>query len=105
LSLFNKAKRQYQAWLGLEVGSDQAVLARLEYHPSHRGWHCHIKKGELNEVGWGVVKHSAFRERAAICKKANETGDLQSVTDMDAISIACRVFDVRATVETDELFK
>src|SRR5580704_14792755 len=67
LIAFEVAKEQYQAWLGLEAGADQAVLARLEYHPSHRGWHCHLKIGELNEVSWGVVKQPKTREVVKLC--------------------------------------
>lgn len=92
LVAYEKAKSQYRAWLGLASGSDQILLARLEYHPSHRGWHCHLKRGELTDVSCGVVKHPGDREHAKSCRQSS---DLQ-VTDLDALAIALRVFRVEA---------
>jgi hypothetical protein len=82
-------KQQYQAWLGFESGADQALLARLEYHPSHRGWHCHVKKGELEDVGLGVVKHPNSREMVRLCKDENF-----EITLLNAFGLACQVFNI-----------
>jgi len=90
LVAYQAAKAQYQAWLGCESGADQAVLARLEFHPSHRGWHCHVKKGPLDEVACGVVKQPQSRERVKLCRDNNPF----TVTDLDALGIACRAFNV-----------
>ena len=98
LVAYDQSKAQYRAWLGLESGTDQALLARLEYHPTHRGWHCHMKRGALADVGYGVVKHPGQRERARECQ---ESGTLQ-VTDLDALAIAFRIFNVEP--EAGELF-
>lgn len=92
LVAYEKAKAQYRAWLGMEVGTDQALLARLEYHPSHRGWHCHLKTGEMSDVACGVIRESGRRERVKICRSDDDV----SVTDSDALSIACRAFNVDA---------
>lgn len=32
---------QYQAMLGIVDGGDTKLLARLERHPTHGGWHMH----------------------------------------------------------------
>jgi hypothetical protein len=92
LVAYERAKSQYRAWLGLEAGADQALLARLEYHPSHHGWHCHFKVGNLADVACGVVKDSRERERLRHCA----VGEAASVgvTDNDALSIAFRAFNV-----------
>jgi hypothetical protein len=100
LVAFELAKEQYQAWLGLEAGADQAVLARLEYHPSHRGWHCHLKIGEIDEVSWGVVKQPKTREVVKLCRK----GGRFEVTELNALSVAFRVFNVKAGAGDGELF-
>ena len=61
-------KAQYRGWLGLVAGRDQALLARVEYHPSHHGWHCHLKLGELGKVVRGVVKETMMQhEKRRIC--------------------------------------
>jgi hypothetical protein len=45
---------QYQAILGVERGGDTVVLAQLEYHPTHAGWHVHASCLPLDEVPAGV---------------------------------------------------
>jgi hypothetical protein len=99
LVAYEASKDQYRAWLGLEVGTDQALLARLEYHPSHRGWHCHLKKGLLTDIGCGVVKHPGEREHAKSCNSS----DSLRVGDTDALAIAYRAFNVET--EAGELFQ
>lgn len=100
LVAYQKAKAQYRAWLGLESGTDQALLARLEYHPSHRGWHCHLKTGDVSDVSCGVVKDTKEHEKVRICASDAEAG----VGDNDALSIACRAFNVGED-DFGELFK
>lgn len=41
LVVTNLAKEQYYAHLGMVVGSDTRMLASLEFHGSHPGWHIH----------------------------------------------------------------
>lgn len=90
LVAFDPAKEQYQAWLGLEAGTDQALLARLEYHPTHRGWHCHVKTGTVEDVGCGVVRHPSSRETVKVC---SDGGPFEG-SQLSALGIACRVFNV-----------
>jgi hypothetical protein len=33
---------QYQAMMGVESNGDTKVLASLERHPTHKGWHVHV---------------------------------------------------------------
>jgi len=101
LVAFEPAKAQYRAWLGLESGTDQAVLARLEYHPTHRGWHCHLKRGDLKDVAYGVVKQSTSRERARTCSDDSPF----NVTEVDALGIACRAFNIDTNENAGGLFK
>jgi hypothetical protein len=101
LVAFEPGKHQYQAWLGLESGSDQALLARLEYHPTHRAWHCHVKKGFVSDVGCGVVRHPQTREKVRLCRSREEF----DVTELTAFGIARRVFEIVETSEAGELFE
>jgi len=91
LIAFDQAKQQYRAWLGHVRGHDTALLARLEYHPTHRGWHCHLKTGLLTSVVRGVVKDSRSRDKCRLCG-----GDEQmfKVSQLDAMNIAFRVFNI-----------
>jgi hypothetical protein len=89
LVAFDPAKAQYRAWLGAVDGTDQALLARLEFHPSHNGWHCHVKTGSLDKVARGVVKEAKHKDRFRICSVEH----VFSVTQLDALNIAFRVFN------------
>jgi hypothetical protein len=87
---FDPMKEQYRAWLALVCGHDQAVLARLEFHPSHKGWHCHVKKGPVAEVARGVVKEARNPDRSRGCN----TSEAFTVSETDALTLAFRVFNV-----------
>jgi hypothetical protein len=78
---------------GLDLSLDRTrhCFARLEYHPSHRGWHCHVKKGLVQEIGCGVVRHPQSREKVKICRPLEENFD---VTELTAFGIARRVFRI-----------
>lgn len=91
LVAFDPAKAQYRAWLGLICGHDTKLLARLEYHPDHKGWHVHIKRGPVEEVVRGVVKEPRHRDRSRICTNAP---DSFSISQLDALTIAFKVFNV-----------
>ena len=82
-------KKQYWAWLGAVFGDDQAVIARVEFHHSHDGWHCHWKTGELTDVPRGAVKAGSAREKRKDC-----SGDAMSLSRADAFGVAYRVFNV-----------
>lgn len=35
-------KRKFSAWLFLSSGEDLIPIARMDYHPSHKGFHLHL---------------------------------------------------------------
>ncbi|MFP3979141.1 hypothetical protein [Marinobacter sp. KMM 10035] len=35
-------KRKFSAWLFLSEGDDLTPIARMDYHPSHKGFHMHV---------------------------------------------------------------
>jgi hypothetical protein len=90
LVAFDDAKAQYRGWLGIIFGHDQALIGRVEYHPTHHGWHCHLKTGPLDRVTRGVVKESRDHEKCRICP----VGHTFSVTQLDALNIAFRAFNI-----------
>jgi hypothetical protein len=47
---------EFTAVLAEETGSDCRVLARLEFHQSHVGWHAHLGCGDIDILASGVVK-------------------------------------------------
>lgn len=98
LIAFDKTKQQYRAWLGHVRGHDMALLARLEFHPSHRGWHCHWKNGDLSSVVRGVVKDSKLRDRVRECDDPVFT-----VSHLNAQTIAFRAFNIHPSTPPDVL--
>ena len=89
LIAFHPGKREYLAWLALEAQNDQAVIARLEYHPSHTGWHVHLKPDDMMKLAWGVVKQPG--EKRVDCKSSVDP----AVGKSDAEALAFRVFNVQ----------
>lgn len=100
LVAFDQGKEQYQAWLGLQVGGDQALIGRLEYHPSHRGWHCHLKTGDLSDAARGVVKEPGRREKCKVCDENAPFG----ISEANGLAVAFRVFGVESPHEDGGLF-
>ena len=89
LVAFDPAKLQYMAWLGASFGNDQAVIARVELHHSHDGWHCHWKTGLIEEVGRGVVNAPFGKERRRDCSDHNI-----AIGKSSALGLAYRLFNV-----------
>jgi hypothetical protein len=87
LIAFHPGKRNYLAWLALEHGNDQAILARFEHHSSHDGWHVHLKPDDLTQISWGVVKQQG--EKRVICKAKPDP----AVGKAEAEALAFRVFN------------
>ena len=64
LIAFNAGKQEYLAWLAIDTGNDLGLIARLEYHASHLGWHVHLKPNDLAKLSYGVVKQSGEKLKA-----------------------------------------
>jgi hypothetical protein len=47
---------QYQAMLGIDIGGDTKVLASLELHPTHGGWHIHASCDDIASVPSGLKR-------------------------------------------------
>jgi len=88
LIAFNPAKREYLAWLALATDTDQALVARLEYHRSHLGWHVHMKPKRLDTLAWGVVKQQG--ETLLPC----DSGQNPDIGKGEAESLAFSIFNV-----------
>lgn len=94
---YDLAKAQFQSWLGLADGNDSALLARLEFHDSHGGWHCHWKAGETDTIVRGIVRGGSV-DRARKCG-----GNARQFNDSDATALAFRVFNVVSGVPAGNL--
>lgn len=89
LVAFDAGKNQYWAWLGAIFGTDQAVIARVELHSSHDGWHCHWKTGPLVDVPRGAVKAGGLREKRKTCQS-----EAIPLSKTNVCGVAYRLFNV-----------
>jgi len=65
--------------------------ARIEYHASHDGWHCHWKTGELVDIARGAVKAAGRAELRRDCG-----GKPLSISKNDAFGVAFQMFNVHS---------
>ena len=81
---------QYQAWLGLIDGGGTKVVAQLEKHPTHKGWHIHAACDVLSDVPTGIIRGPWLRhlDRA----RRAEEADPAAMTDDTAFAVAQRFF-------------
>lgn len=89
LVAFHPGKLDYRAWLGLRYGNDFTLLARLEHHQSHKGWHIHCKRGLCDGLIRGVVKEPLDRDRSRDCSSSPF-----NVGHHDALKFAFRAFNI-----------
>lgn len=88
LVAFHAGKEEYLAWLAIDTGTDLGLIARLEHHASHLGWHLHLKPDDLEKLSYGVVKQVG--ERLKKCK-----GSSPAVTGKGgATALAFNMFNV-----------
>ncbi|MGO9742794.1 MAG: hypothetical protein ACLPN5_15045 [Roseiarcus sp.] len=58
---YHKNIPEFSAILGEDIGADCRILARLEFHQSHAGWHAHVVCGDTDLATPGIVKPSGVR--------------------------------------------
>ena len=63
---YSKALLQYQAILGVETGGDMKVLASLEYHPTHKPWHAHVRCDDVGSIASGIKRGPSVRNMNAV---------------------------------------
>ena len=103
LVMLHEPKRIFRAWLGVQHGSELAVMARLEYEPCHPGqWHCHACCEDSRRVPWGVVKHPASRKSVRLYMPRHRASF--DVTRHNALATAMKFFGVSGEVPDVGLF-
>jgi len=88
LVFYRNDKQEYEAWLGMVDGSDTKVLARLEFHATHPGWHLHTNC-ETNDTPSGRIGGNVHRSRLT-----SRRSDFGVIDDAKALLIATEAFGV-----------
>jgi hypothetical protein len=94
LTGYDPHKWEYKAWLGLVRERDCPIVAALEFHGSHGGWHCHVAKCSIAELDSGDTRPRYFSR----CPRVS--GKIQAVTfemsEPTALAKAFKFFRVGA---------
>ena len=83
---------QCRAWLSVRRGADFAIVARIEYHATHPGSHCHAGCGDVSDLPVGVVR--SWGQRRIPQAQAYHRDREAAVTRMDARNMAYRMFRI-----------
>lgn len=56
LTAYHMLVPEFSAVLAEDLSGDSRIVARLEFHGTHGGWHAHAKCGDVLSVPSGIVK-------------------------------------------------
>jgi hypothetical protein len=93
LTAFRPEVEEYRALLGMVVGENLRIVARLEFHGDHRGWHCHGYCGDQEDVPLSDPGPRVF-QRAPEAESAHRRLDFGLTSETDASHRAFRFFRV-----------
>jgi hypothetical protein len=92
LVAYHATKRNYFCVLAVNHDSDTLVLARLEYHSTHAGWHVHACCSETESRHWGRLGYPEMRRLPGKGKPQRNASFCKD--DDDAMTIAARHFRI-----------
>lgn len=97
LIAYHLGKGNYLGWLAVErVPGEWAVVACLEYHGDHPGWHVHTKNDELKNFATGCTRQRVSGIR--IPRKGSYHRDRgYDMGPLAAVNTAYRAFRVTGT--------
>lgn len=87
----NLAKEQYRALLGLEVGSDMALVASYEFHGTHPGWHLLTTHEEVKDIPPGVMR-GPWQRRFPRARTLHRNTEFGILDDDKALDVAANFF-------------
>lgn len=93
LVAFRTDKEQFQAKLAVNDAGDMKLVARLEYHPTHDGWHVHYANQPMDKVPSGIVCGPWVKRKE--CLKHQDFGFLENQAKSRAVTIVLNVFGLR----------
>lgn len=92
LVAFRTDKEQFLAKLAVDDGGDMKLIARLEFHGTHGGWHVHYTDEPMRDIPSGVVNGPWVRRKE--CLKHKEFGFLSANARSRALTITSQVFGI-----------
>lgn len=100
LVTYHAAKQNFVAILTTPVADDLLVLACLEYHSTHRGWHAHAWCKEADGTHRGRLRYPGMRRVPP--GGAHHRPGVFPIGDRAALETAARYFHIPLPPELDE---
>lgn len=91
LIVYNAAKEQYRATLAVERDRDMIVIASLEFHGTHPGWHLHGACGDVNSHTLGSLR-GPLQKRFPAARATHRSHDFKVTNDGVALDVAAKFF-------------
>lgn len=88
---YNAAKEQYAAVLAVERNRDMTVIASLEFHGTHPGWHLHGGCGDINALPTGSMR-GPLQRRLPSSRTTHRRHFFKVANDGDALDVARKFF-------------
>ena len=93
LVAYRTDKEQFMATLAVEDAGDMRIVASLEYHPTHGGWHIHYASEPMVNVPSGVRRGPWVRRME--CVKHEQFGLTGSSAGTRAMTIITDVYGLK----------
>jgi hypothetical protein len=95
LTAFHQDKEEFRAWLSTPRGQSHVILAQLEFHGDHPGWHCHAACCAIDEIEAG---DSRPRKCVRIPRHERPHRDITfAMSESSALARAYKFFRVTGT--------
>lgn len=93
LTAYEPQREEFRAWLSYQRGSAYVILAQLEFHGTHPGWHCHTYCKDIGDIPPGETRPRNFM-RLPSTDKPHRRVDF-AMTNSVAFAKAFEFFRVR----------
>lgn len=101
LIAYDYGKEQFLAILGLDIEKDTKVIASIEHHGSHPGWHVHFATEDANTIPSGIIRGPWVRRKACSIGKPYTSDERQFQAQV--FSNVCMAYGLQNASEAGRL--
>jgi hypothetical protein len=96
LIVYNADKEQYRATLAIERDRDMIVIASLEFHGTHPGWHLHGACGDIEKLPLGSMR-GPLQRRFPGPRTTHRRHHFAATSEGAALDVAAKFFRLHKT--------
>jgi hypothetical protein len=96
LVVYNADKEQYRATLAIDRDRDMIVVASLEFHGTHPGWHLHGACGDIDTHPMGSMR-GPLQRRFPKARTTHRRHDFKVTNEDSALDVAAKFFRLHKT--------